>query len=680
MRPPGWIAVPLIVAAALSAAAPSGAQVVNAARLAILQAEDRRAATAGDLATIRAGTRSSDPQTARTAVRALGRLERPALIADLLPSLDSAYPAVRAEAANAIAQAASALRRGASGGPSTAALLQALGARIADEEEADVRAALAEAVGRLPYSDADGVAQAERVLVDLASRQAGVTDRLGVAKAFEALARAVEGVVLTEPALEVLRGLLGAVPVARAESLDGPLPIRNAATAAAADPSRDARVRRLAMEALLTVGLDDDATIDRATADTDPQVRRLALRAAARTTRTAAVTRGLEDPAAMVRFEAVRSLAEVAGSDACAWTVAATADPDPHVVQLAIDRLGACGSWDQALTRLADVAADHAALATARGWHNAAHAIVALAAAAPDRARSLLPAHAKAVNPFVRVYAARAAITLGDRPTLERLASDTDDNVAEAAVDGLLKVAGAGATPAYVAALRRRGYQVVRAAALALASSPPDAGTIAALTTTLEWLVGEGHDNSLDARRAIVAALEKLGAPVPKKATDAAAPRSTLDQAELRRLAAPRARIAIRGVGVIDVALFTTEAPATVLQFTRLAESGYYNGLSIHRVVPTFVLQGGSPGANEYIGHPNHMRDELGTWPHVRGAMGISTRGRDTGDAQFFLDLIDNPRLDHDYTVFGQAITGMDTADRILEGDVIESIQILYAQ
>jgi cyclophilin family peptidyl-prolyl cis-trans isomerase len=117
-----------------------------------------------------------------------------------------------------------------------------------------------------------------------------------------------------------------------------------------------------------------------------------------------------------------------------------------------------------------------------------------------------------------------------------------------------------------------------------------------------------------------------------------------------------------------------------VLQFTRLAESGYYNGLSIHRVVPTFVLQGGSPGANEYIGHPNHMRDELGTWPHVRGAMGISTRGRDTGDAQFFLDLIDNPRLDHDYTVFGQAITGMDAADRILEGDVIESIQILYAQ
>jgi peptidyl-prolyl cis-trans isomerase B (cyclophilin B) len=128
---------------------------------------------------------------------------------------------------------------------------------------------------------------------------------------------------------------------------------------------------------------------------------------------------------------------------------------------------------------------------------------------------------------------------------------------------------------------------------------------------------------------------------------------------------------------VIDVALIPLEAPATVLQVASLAESGYYNGLTIHRVVPNFVLQGGSPDANEYVGHPDYMRDELGQWPHVRGAVGISTRGRDTGDAQFFIDLLDNPRLDHQYTVFGQVIAGLDVADRILEGDVIESVQIL---
>ena len=59
------------------------------------------------------------------------------------------------------------------------------------------------------------------------------------------------------------------------------------------------------------------------------------------------------------------------------------------------------------------------------------------------------------------------------------------------------------------------------------------------------------------------------------------------------------------------------------------------------------------------------------------GAVGISTRGRDTGDAQIFIDLVDNPRLDHDYTVFAQVLNGIDVVDRILEGDAIERIEIV---
>ncbi len=89
------------------------------------------------------------------------------------------------------------------------------------------------------------------------------------------------------------------------------------------------------------------------------------------------------------------------------------------------------------------------------------------------------------------------------------------------------------------------------------------------------------------------------------------------------------------------------------------------------------MIQGGSPGANEYIGDATFMRDEVGTWPHVRGAVGISTRGRDTGDAQIFIDLVDNPRLDHEYTVFAQVLNGIEIVDQILEGDVIERIEIL---
>ncbi len=60
-----------------------------------------------------------------------------------------------------------------------------------------------------------------------------------------------------------------------------------------------------------------------------------------------------------------------------------------------------------------------------------------------------------------------------------------------------------------------------------------------------------------------------------------------------------------------------------------------------------------------------------------QGAVGISTRGRDTGDAQIFINLVDNPRLDHNFTVFAQVITGMDTVDAILEGDAIDRIEII---
>src|SRR5436190_7501187 len=79
-------------------------------RLAILVAEDRRAPTAHDVATIRAGLRSRDLDTARVAVRALGRLERPELITDIIPLLKSPLPEIRAEAANAAAQAAQGLK------------------------------------------------------------------------------------------------------------------------------------------------------------------------------------------------------------------------------------------------------------------------------------------------------------------------------------------------------------------------------------------------------------------------------------------------------------------------------------------------------------------------------------------------------------------------------------------
>ena len=113
----------------------------------------------------------------------------------------------------------------------------------------------------------------------------------------------------------------------------------------------------------------------------------------------------------------------------------------------------------------------------------------------------------------------------------------------------------------------------------------------------------------------------------------------------------------------------------TAIRIARRAGERYYDGLTFHRMAPNFVIQGGSPGANEYSGDSHYMRDEVGL--HYRGTVGISTRGRDTGDAQVFVNLIDSPRLDHTYTVFGTVIAGMNVVDAILEGDVIERVELV---
>jgi peptidyl-prolyl cis-trans isomerase B (cyclophilin B) len=117
-----------------------------------------------------------------------------------------------------------------------------------------------------------------------------------------------------------------------------------------------------------------------------------------------------------------------------------------------------------------------------------------------------------------------------------------------------------------------------------------------------------------------------------------------------------------------------------VLRFARLAESGYYDGLTFDRVLANFVVQTRQPGARvttEPDADPAYPRDELSAWPEVRGALGLLPDGRQPGDARLFLDLVDNPRFDYQYTVFAQTVSGFDVLDAVLEGDVIDKIEIL---
>jgi cyclophilin family peptidyl-prolyl cis-trans isomerase len=147
--------------------------------------------------------------------------------------------------------------------------------------------------------------------------------------------------------------------------------------------------------------------------------------------------------------------------------------------------------------------------------------------------------------------------------------------------------------------------------------------------------------------------------------------------AEYRVLDGARVVLSMRGGGEIVIELWPFLATTNVFRFARLAEEGWFDGLTFHRWAPNFVIQGGSPGANEYQGAGRYSRDEVGLQSHWRGTVGISTRGRDTGDAQIFVNLVDNVRLDHDYTIVGRVVEGMDVVDAVLEGSVIERAEVL---
>lgn len=342
--------------------------------------------------------------------------------------------------------------------------------------------------------------------------------------------------------------------------------------------------------------------------------------------------------------------------------------------------------------------------------HRAAHAVVALARLSPATARTLLGAVATSRAWQARIYAARAAAVLSDTTMLLSLATDDAPNVRTEAVAGLSKVVGHQADSVYVDALASSDYQLVLTAAHALRGTPSRGPVAAALARSLARITVEKRETSRDPRLAILHTLHEIGSAALAERllpylvdfdsavadtaaamvtdwtgrTYRSAPRPLPDvderPADLAELRAVRVRVrmaAEAGGGSFELRLLPDEAPITVGRFVRLVRGGYYDGLTIHRVVPNFVVQGGSPGANEYTGDGPFLRDEVGLRSHRRGAVGISTRGRNTGDAQFFVDLVDLPRLDHDYTVFAVVASGMDTVDGILEGDVMRRVEII---
>ena len=601
----------------------------------LLEVEHTRAQNTAPIA---AAIATNDVRLQQLAARTAGRLERPELASVVLPLFKSANVSVRREAASALGQMQAKVNY--------AQLLQT-------ERSGAVRGELFATVGRVLPT----IAGAEQMLVS-GLNEPTVESRTGAMRGLESLFRLNRAMVPTAATLEKLRAAF--------KTNTGDIPRQLMLLTLNAANARDSVAYAKALKETYPLALKD----------TSAQVRRLGVTGS---------RQWIGDVAPMVRYEALRT------ANSCARAEEALGDANEGVVLAAIDMIG---------TKRCPTASIQKLITTGSTWRLQAHSLVALAKASPDVARTNISTFANHKVWQARVYAATAAKALGDSATLTKLARDADPNVA---IEAMTSSADA------IRALSSSHSGLVRAAAVQLKGSPALPGAVPQIVATLDRLSKNGYATTRDPRIALLdrlseaadsatatklqpylsdvdPAVAKLAATIiSQKTKTIVIPVTTTllsvplpSAATINALKGATAKITMKGLGVITLELMTEEAPITVAMFADLAEKGKFNGLTFHRIVPNFVIQGGSPGADEYDGiTAQFQKDEVGLPSHLRGTLGISTRGHDTGDGQIFVNLIDNFRLDHQYTVFARITSGMDVVDRVQEGDVMETVQII---
>ena len=130
----------------------------------------------------------------------------------------------------------------------------------------------------------------------------------------------------------------------------------------------------------------------------------------------------------------------------------------------------------------------------------------------------------------------------------------------------------------------------------------------------------------------------------------------------------------------IRIDFYAEDAPKTVENFVTLAKKGFYNGLTFHRVVPDFVVQGGDPKGNGTGGPGYTIKAEFNKQKHVRGVLAMArSQSPDSAGSQFYITLAPAHFLDGQYTVFGKVTSGMDVVDKIQKGDKMKSVKIIEA-
>src|SRR5262249_20688400 len=295
-------------------------------------------------------------------------------------------------------------------------------------------------------------------------------------------------------------------------------------------------------------------------------------------------------------------------------------------------------------------------------------------------------------------------------PRLEPLLNDSDQRVIPAALGALVKLKAPNAAAVLLEKLKADDFTVRAAAATGIGELKPPNGDGALAEA---YRLGQ-RDPTYTARAAALGALQQYGAAAAMPILNAALtdkdwavrvraadilkqldrnrPAAEIDAAirpapttlapdvySTPRLLAPTVSTQAfleTDRGLIHIELAMNEAPLTVENFVTLARRGFFNGLSVHRVVPDFVIQDGDPrGDGE--GAPGYtIRDELHQLPSLRGVVGMALDWRDTGGSQYFITHSPQPHLDAKYTVFGRVVAGMDVVDKIQQWDVIRSVRI----
>lgn len=611
-----------------------------------------------------AGLASGNAYVRAFAVRGLGRLENPAVLDVIVRVLGDTTPEVRGAAANAIAQSL-ARPLPAAASPDDRTKFQgavdrarsALTAHQSRENDPAAKAMTLESIGRLPQGSVEQVRATARVIAPFLAATS-TTERRGAIRGLFFLAR--------KPEARAPR----VIPVEVTDKLYAMLNEPASAGFTATDRFN------VAFVLTGTAAMSEDrsrALIE----DRDPFVRDRAVVALSRSNDLPAVraivARALSDAQPVVRFRALNVFAQkLRATDGCAPLIALARDADMNVALGATDALSGCRNDATVAQHLRAVAAS---FEDNDRWHLPVHAFVSLSVVDSAAARPMLARFMTARNFFVRMYADTAARLMGDVASLYLLSRDSHPNVQASAIAALSRLIGHAADTVYIRALGAEDNQVLMAASAALkGTSRTD---VAPLVQTA-WNVRRRRDidTERDGTTALRELLESLtGRPVRTNDTGPnAIARPTFEQ--MASLEAATARIEMMDGAVISMRLHPFDAPTNALRFATLARAGKFDGLTFHRVAPFFVVQGPGPFANEYSAPDGpYARDELAL-SNVRGTVGLSTRGRDTGDGQIYVNTVDNVWLDHNFTVMATITSGLEAFDRMQEGARIRRITI----